>query len=119
MTTKAWLVLLALLFVTPAGAAESPQPSLFIVHFETGPNWNKALAPRDQAGFEGHSKNLKRLRDEGVIVFGARYGDLGMIVLTLDAVDKARALMDADPGVRSGIFSYRVETLRVFYPWQK
>ena len=51
-------------------------------------------------------------------MFGARYGDIGMIFLKADTLDAAKALMDADAGVRSGIFLYRIAPLRVFYPWQ-
>jgi uncharacterized protein YciI len=118
---QAWLAALALALPAFAIAAETapttPSP-LFVVHFETGPSWNKSLAPSDQPGFREHSANLNRLRKEGTIVFGARYGDLGMIFLKADTLDAAKVLMEADPGVRSGIFSYRIAPLRVFYPWQ-
>lgn len=118
---QAWLAALALALPAFATAAETapmtPSP-LFVVHFETGPSWNKSLAPSDQPGFREHSANLNRLRKEGTIVFGARYGDLGMIFLKADTLDAAKVLMEADPGVRSGIFSYRIAPLRVFYPWQ-
>ena len=107
-------------FVFPAGvtAAETPPSPLFVVHFETGPSWNKSLAPSDQPSFREHSVNLNRLRKEGTIVFGARHSDLGMIFLKADTLDAAKAVVEADPGVRSGIFSYRIAPLRVFYPWQ-
>lgn len=114
--TNIWLAALALVCAV-ATAAETPS-ALFVVHFETGPSWNKSLAPSDQPGFREHSANLNRLRKEGTIVFGARYADLGMIFLGADTLDKAKALMEADPGVQSGIFSYRIEPPRVFYPWQ-
>ena len=41
-----------------------------------------------------------------------------MIFLKADTLDAATALLDADPGVRSGLFAYRIAPLRVFYPWQ-
>ena len=119
MVAKRWFIFLAAALAANATAAEAPPPALFVVHFETGPNWNKSLAPKDQPSFREHSANLNRLRDEGIIVFGARYDDLGMVFLKVDTLDRAKSLMEADPGVRSGIFSYRAAPLRVFYPWQK
>ena len=113
---KTWLAVLA--FAMAATAAAQPSPPLFVVHFETGPAWNKSLAPSEQPGFREHSANLNRLRKEGSIVFGARYGDLGMIFLKAETLEVATALLDTDPGVRSGLFAYRIAPLRVFYPWQ-
>ncbi|MGZ8993391.1 MAG: YciI family protein [Burkholderiaceae bacterium] len=115
--TKTWIAAFALVCAV-ATAAETPASPLFVVHFETGRSWNKSLAPSDQPGFREHSANLNRLRKEGTIVFGARYADLGMIFVRAGTLDQAKALMEADPGVQSGIFSYRIEPLRVFYPWQ-
>lgn len=121
LPTRSLLAVVALVLAAVATAAEAPPttPSpLFVVHFETGPSWNKSLAPTEQPGFREHSANLNRLRKEGTIVFGARYADLGMIFLKADTLDAAKAVVEADPGVRSGIFSYRIEPLRVFYSWQ-
>jgi uncharacterized protein YciI len=118
VAAKTWLAVLALVVAAGTTAAQALPAPLFVVHFETGPNWNKSLAPSDQPSFREHSANLNRLRKEGTIVFGARYGDLGMIFLKADTLDAAKALMQADPGVQSGIFSYRIAPLRVFYPWQ-
>ena len=119
--TKTWIAILALAVAAVATAAEvapTTPPPLFVVHFETGPSWNKSLAPSDQSGFREHSANLNRLRKEGTIVFGARYGDLGMIFLKAETLEAAKSLLEVDPGVRSGIFSYRIAPLRVFYSWQ-
>ena len=41
-----------------------------------------------------------------------------MLFLKADTLDAARTVWEADPGVRSGIFSYRTAPLRVFYSWQ-
>jgi uncharacterized protein YciI len=107
----------ALLLVATASAQTAP--ALFVVHFETGPAWNQALAPAEQPAFKEHSANLNRLRKEGLIKFGARYGAFGMLFLKADSLDAAKAIVDADPGVRAGSFIYRVEALNVFYPWQE
>lgn len=117
-TAIRWLAVLALVLAAGITAAQTPPSSLFVVHFETGPGWDKSLAPPDQPSFREHSANLNRLRKEGTIVFGARYGDLGMIFLKAETLDAAKALIEADPGVQSRIFSYRIAPLRVFYPWQ-
>ena len=117
MAARNWLLALALA-LSASVAAQTPTSSLFVAHFETGPNWNKSLAPSDQPSFREHSTNLNRLRKEGTIVFGARYDELGMIILKAETLGSAKSLLDTDPGVQSGIFTYRVAPLRVFYPWQ-
>ena len=119
MTSKAGLFIVAGILLTGiVGIGVQPSP-LFVVHFETGPNWNKSLTPAEQPGFREHSANLNRLRKEGAIVFGARYEELGMIVLEAESLEAARAIVDADPGVRSGAFVARVAALQVFYPWER
>lgn len=100
-------------------AAETPTSPLFVVHFETGPKWNKSLPPGEQPTFADHSANMSRLRKEGVIAFGARYAEVGMIVVKAATLDAARAHIEADPGVKSGLFVYRIAPLKVFYPWQE
>lgn len=106
----------------PAGrehaAAKTAPGGLFVVHFALGPRWNEDAPPQAQPGFAEHAENLKRLREEGAIAFGARYGDLGMIVLRAASAGAARAMIAADPGVRSGIFVFELAPLSVFYPWE-
>lgn len=106
------------LFAGIVAAQTQSQPTLFIVNFETGPSWDKARPPAEQPSFREHSANLNRLRKDGSIVFGARYAEVGMIFLKAESLDAAKAVIDADPGVRSGIFIYRIAAMSVFYPWQ-
>ncbi len=98
--------------------ALASEPTLFIVHFETGPAWDMALAPAEQPGFKAHSANLNQLRSDGAIAFGARYGELGLIVLRAESLASATALLEADPGVVAKIFTFRIDELNVFYPWK-
>jgi uncharacterized protein YciI len=42
-----------------------------------------------------------------------------MIFLEGESLEAAKAIVDADPGVRSGAFVYRVAELQVFYPWER
>jgi len=121
MRTLAFIRLAAVALVLAAhtAAAQTAPAPLFGVHFETGSAWNKVLAPADQKSFKEHSANLNRLRNEGTIIFGARYGDLGMIFVRAESLDAAKALIEAEPGVQSGIFSFRIALLRVFYPWRQ
>ena len=110
---------LMLLLVAGMAAAQAPKPPMFVVHFETGPAWNNSLGPGDQPAFKEHSANLNQLRKSGAITFGARYEQLGMIFLKAESLDAAKAILDADPGVKAGTFIYRVAALNVFYPWQE
>jgi uncharacterized protein YciI len=101
-----------------AAQTQTQPPALFIVNFETGPNWDQSRPPAEQPSFREHSANLNRLRKASLIVFGARYAEIGMIFLKAESLGAAKAVIDADPGVRAGIFIYRIAPLNVFYPWQ-
>ena len=118
MTVRMLCIVVALLIPVSATANEVTPDPLFIVHFETGPSWDHSVPPTEQTQFREHSANLNRLRGEGTIVFGARYGDLGVIILQVASLEAAESLIRADPGVLSGIFTFRIESLNVFYPWQ-
>jgi len=110
-----------LLLISPQVAASepaspaAPQEKLFLVQFSLGPAWVAGKPPQEQPGFKEHGANLKRLRDDGKIVLGARYADKGMVVLRFASEPEARAEMTADPGVQAGSFTFELFELRPFY----
>ena len=111
---------LLLLMPSPAAASEPASPAaapdkLFLVQFSLGPAWAAGKPPQEQPRFKEHGANLKRLRDDGKIVLGARYSDKGMVVLRFASEEQARAEIAADPGVQAGIFTFELFELRPFY----
>jgi hypothetical protein len=99
----------------PAPPAGAPAP-LFAAIFKTGPKWDPAKAPGEQAFFREHSANLAKLRAAGAIVMGARYADVGLVVVSAPTEADARKLFEADPSVAAGTFSLDVHRFSVFYP---
>lgn len=102
----------------PASAppAATPATPLFAAVFKTGPKWDPAKAPGEQALFREHSANLAKLRAGGSIVLGARYGDVGLIVVSAATEADARKLFEADPSLAAGTFALDVHRFSVFYP---
>ncbi|MGH6624123.1 MAG: YciI family protein, partial [Burkholderiaceae bacterium] len=102
---------------TPGSAvppvADSP---LFAVEIRTGPTWDSSKKPQEQLHFREHSANLKRLRDEGHLLVGARYSDKGLLVMAGATEAEVRAQMDVDPSIQSQVFAYDIHPFRVFYP---
>jgi uncharacterized protein YciI len=99
----------------PVPAAEA---KLFAVEFKTGPKWVAEKAPQEQEYFADHSANLRKLREAGSLVLGARYSDKGLIVLSAETEAAARAMIDQDPSVANGVFRYELHAFRVFYGWK-
>jgi uncharacterized protein YciI len=97
----------------PATPAE---PSLFAVEIKVGKTWDPARPPQEQAYFREHSANLHRMREAGILVVGARYSDIGLIVVSAATAAEVRAQMDQDPSIAAGTFVYEVHPLNVFYP---
>jgi YCII-related domain len=98
-----------------ASAAEQSQGSLFAVEFRIGPNWDATKKAHEQAYFREHSASLKRLRDQGNLVLGARYSDKGFIVLAVPSEHEARSMIREDPSVQNNIFAYDLHEFNVFY----
>lgn len=99
-----------------AASAAAPTLRLFAVEIRTGPQWNSALPPNQQPLMREHSANLRKLREEGRIRAGARYGEVGLIVVEAANIEEARAWIDADPAMRAGVFRYEIHPLGVIFP---
>ena len=101
------------------GEVVAPPQPLFIVHLTSGPAWNKGQPPHEQAGFKEHSQNLSRLRNDGLLVMGARYqdsvADKGMLIVRAISLDAARAEFAADPMVRDKLFALDIAEFKPFY----
>jgi uncharacterized protein YciI len=100
---------------TASAPAAGPAKHLFAVEIRTGPQWNVALPPGQQALMREHSAHLRKLRDEGRIRFGARYGEVGLVVLEATTIGEARAWVEADPSMRGGTFRFEIFPFSVFY----
>jgi len=96
-------------------AERRPDGKVFLVQFSVGPGWVAGRPPQEQSRFKEHGSNLRRLRDEGRIVLGARYADKGLIVVRFASEEQARAEMASDPGVQAGTFVFEVHQLQPFY----
>jgi uncharacterized protein YciI len=102
----------------PASAPIPPGQKLFAVEITTGAKWDTSKPPNQQAFMKEHSAHLKKLRDDGLISMGARYGDKGLIVLKAQDENEARAIMAADPSMQNETFKFSLHEMRVFYPGQ-
>jgi hypothetical protein len=105
-TRAATFALLGLAFCAgiAVGAVLRRQPELFVMMYTTGSAWDPALPPAQQRHFDRHSGNLARLRDDGRIVMGGRFGQWGLILVQADDEASAQALFAADSSLAAGTF---------------
>ena len=96
----------------------APPLRLYAVEITTGAKWDASKPPNQQAFMKEHSAHLKKLRDDGIISMGARYGDKGLVVISAADENQARALMAADPSMQNETFRFTLHEMRVFYPGQ-
>lgn len=109
------LIVSALPAQSPAPApASTPPPALFAVRLTKGPAWDGAKPPHEQAGMREHSANIARLRREGLLVLGARFGEVGLLVLRLPDEAAVRTQLAPDPAVAGGIFQAQVDLFSPF-----
>ena len=100
---------------TPSATPSAAPTKLFAIEIKTGTSWDAAKPAHEQAFFREHSANLKKLRDQGSLVLGARYSDKGLVVLEATSADEAHAMMKQDPSVQARIFAYELHDFNVFY----
>ena len=109
----------AWLAAAPLARAQAPDAAaarpLYAVEITTGPRWQASLPPQEQAYFREHSAHLRKLREHGTLVVGARYGDKGLLVLAAESEAAARALVEQDPSIGHGTFAYALYPFAVFY----
>ena len=79
-------------------AADSSQ-RLFAVEYRLGPGWVAARQAHEQPHFSEHSQNLRKLREQGSLVLGARYADKGLIVVAAESEAAVRAMVEQDASI--------------------
>ena len=89
--------------------------SLYIITYTTGALWDKAKKPNEQTYFKEHSTNLSSLRKSGVIQFGARYAEKGIIIIRAANFNAAKDLINSDVAVANNLFNADIQKLNVFY----
>jgi uncharacterized protein YciI len=99
----------------PAASTTDASSRLYAVTFRTGRAWDAGKPAHEQAHFREHSANLRKLREQGSLVVGARYGETGLIVLLAPSEPAARAMIEQDPTVQNGVFAFELHELSVFY----
>lgn len=100
----------------PSAAAATPALRWFAVELRTGPGWDATRPAQEQPGFREHSAHLRSLRQQGHIAMGARYGEVGLLVVKAVSAEAARALFEPDPMVQQQRFAVAVHEMGVFYP---
>lgn len=106
--------IIALLLVAAVGSVAQPAAKHFAVRLTTGPAWDAAKSPAEQVGMREHSANIARLRRDGVLVLGGRFGELGLLVLRVPDEGAARAQFETDPTIAAGVFRLQVDEYRPF-----
>ena len=110
-----WAALVFTASIACAQTTPTATDSLFIVNYSLGESWDKSKGPGEQPYFKEHGARLGQLRKDGVIKFGARYSDKGMIVIAAATYVKAKEIVNADVAVQNRLFVADVQKLNIFY----
>jgi uncharacterized protein YciI len=112
-----WLTITAFLTTTASANAPAKVETLtaaFLVIYRAGPAWpaGKTLAElplRDHGGY------MLDLYKRGLMRMAGGFDDNsgGAVVLNVDSIENARAIVDADPAVTSGLFVYELRPWRL------
>ncbi len=113
MKTLLTLLCLGLAPLLPAQQPVAP-PNLFALRLTKGPAWDESKGPNEQAGMREHSANIGRMRREGALVLGARFGEVGLLVLRVPDEAAVQAQLAPDPAVAGGVFKMQVDVFAPF-----
>jgi uncharacterized protein YciI len=113
-----FLLFLSLLIAAVPAAAQSPAPppgprQLFVILYRPGPAWIAGRPMREQDLRPHGAYYAGLLRDGRVFAGGGFEGDGGMAIIRAADAAEARAILDADPAITSGVF---VAELRQWRP---
>lgn len=99
---------------TPPTPVPVAAPRLYAVRLTSGPAWDSSKSPNAQAGMAEHSANIARLRRAGTLVHGARFGELGLLVLRLPDEPAVHAALAPDPTIATGVFKIQIDVYTPF-----
>jgi uncharacterized protein len=91
---------------TPPASSHASAAQLFIIIYRPGPAWRVGV-PMQEQGLRPHALYLSGLLDAGRLFAAGPFGDEpagGLVIVRAAGLAEARALMDADPAVVSGLF---------------
>jgi uncharacterized protein YciI len=111
-----------------AGPAQTPPPApavavklpdgmsqYYLVFLRRGPAWTTAVTPETTKVSEGHRANLDRLTKEGTLVVAGPVMEslgnppiAGILILRVASAAEAKAIVEGDPGVKAGRFTYEM-----------
>jgi uncharacterized protein YciI len=106
MTRLPILAALACLVVAADTKPQYEMTHYVVGFFHRGPNWTAEETAETRRIQEGHLANFGKLAEAGKLIVAGPFGDhgdlRGMLVFKLASVEEARALMDADPALKTG-----------------
>ena len=124
MTRIAMILVALVLAAGTAGAQDAfPQPAdmqtFYIYFLNKGPNYGAGSAEEQKAIQAKHMGHLNSLGAAGKIAgpFGTDGARRGLVILTADSLAAARAIGEADPAVKAGVFTVEAYTLVVPRNW--
>jgi hypothetical protein len=87
----------------------------FVVLYTIGENWDHTKQAHEQQYFKEHSAYLSELRKAKKIEIGARFSDIGMILLKADSEAEALDIISKDAAVQNKIFKTEFFSFFPFY----
>ena len=106
----------ALLGLAGAAPAAAPPVTVYVISYHAGPAWLVGKPLKEQP-IGAHSAYMKQLFSEGRMIAAGPTLEApgGMILLSCATVGEAKATMEADPAVTSGLFVGELRTWRVAF----
>lgn len=93
-------------------------PTIYIVEYSKGSKWDNAKEFDGQKFANHHSSHLQSLRKQGIIQFGARYADKGIVFIAAMGLDNAKHIVNSDSAVINKMFTVTINELNVFYEYK-
>ena len=94
---------------------KEPPKQYYTAVFSRGEQWDTTKQPNEQPHFPEHGKNLHRLRTEGKIALGGRFGELGLVVFKSDSEAEVRSFFSSDSLVLKNILNMELNTFTPLY----
>lgn len=93
-------------------------PTVYIVEYSKGSTWDSKKDFEAQKYSKHHSDYLQGLRKQGIIQFGARYADKGIVFISAMGLDNAKNIVNSDSAIIGKMFAATINELNLFYEYK-